>query len=45
MAQSQDHQVVRPKGYRPRIVDAQIQAYLKLFGAIEVSGTKWCGKT
>lgn len=36
---------VRPQGYRPRIVDAQIERYLRLFGAIEVSGTKWCGKT
>lgn len=31
--------------YRPRIVDVQIEQYLTLFGAIEVSGTKWCGKT
>ncbi|WP_296009931.1 ATP-binding protein [uncultured Adlercreutzia sp.] len=31
--------------YRPRIVDDQIKQYLSLFGAIEVSGTKWCGKT
>ncbi len=37
--------VVRPKDYKPRIVDAQIKKYLTLFGAIEVSGTKWCGKT
>lgn len=36
---------MRPEGYRPRIVDAQIERYLRLFGAIEVSGTRWCGKT
>lgn len=35
----------RPATYRPRIVDAQIARYLRLFGAVEVSGTKWCGKT
>ena len=35
----------RPAAYVPRIVDAQIDKYLTLFGAIEVSGTKWCGKT
>lgn len=35
----------RPDGYRPRIVDAQIERYLRLFGAIEVFGTRWCGKT
>lgn len=35
----------RPVAYQPRIVDAQIAKYLTLFGAVEVSGTKWCGKT
>ena len=35
----------RSAAYVPRIVDAQIDKYLTLFGAIEVSGTKWCGKT
>lgn len=34
-----------PASYVPRIVDAQVERYLELFGAIEVSGTKWCGKT
>ncbi|WP_165056292.1 MULTISPECIES: ATP-binding protein [unclassified Adlercreutzia] len=34
-----------PGPYRPRIVDAQVDRYLRLFGAVEVSGTKWCGKT
>lgn len=34
-----------PSHYVPRIVDAQIEKYLTLFGAIEISGTKWCGKT
>jgi hypothetical protein len=36
---------VRPQGYRPRIVDEQIERYLRIFGAVEVQGTKWCGKT
>lgn len=31
--------------YLPRIVDAQVKRYLSLFGAVEISGTKWCGKT
>ncbi|MBQ6523619.1 MAG: ATP-binding protein [Atopobiaceae bacterium] len=35
----------RPDGYRPRVVDGQIERYLRLFGAIEVGGTRWCGKT
>lgn len=34
-----------PEGYRPRVVDAQIERYLRLFGAVEVGGTRWCGKT
>ncbi|WP_139651346.1 ATP-binding protein [Raoultibacter phocaeensis] len=31
--------------YIPRIVDAQVERYLDIFGAVEVAGTKWCGKT
>lgn len=37
--------VACPTSYQPRIVDTQIERYLGLFGAVEVSGTKWCGKT
>lgn len=33
------------EGYIPRIVDAQVERYLRIFGAVEISGTKWCGKT
>lgn len=35
----------KPEGYMPRIADAQIERYLKAFGAVEIAGTKWCGKT
>ena len=35
----------KPKGYMPRVADAQIKRYLKAFGAVEIAGTKWCGKT
>lgn len=31
--------------YLPRIVDDQVRRYLEVFGAVEVAGTKWCGKT
>lgn len=34
-----------PNGYLPRIVDDQISRKLDFFGAIEVAGTMWCGKT
>ncbi|PLS29192.1 ATP-binding protein [Bifidobacterium parmae] len=40
-----DGDAIRPSGYRPRIVDAQIERYQRIFGAVEVTGTKWCGKT
>lgn len=36
---------ITPLGYRPRIVDAQIERYQRIFGAVEIAGTKWCGKT
>ena len=33
------------EGYLPRVADVQIERYLKAFGAVEIAGTKWCGKT
>lgn len=36
---------IAPKGYIPRIVDAQLERYLDIFGAVEIEGAKWCGKT
>lgn len=36
---------VRPQGYRPRIVDQQIEWYMHIFGAVEITGTKLCSKT
>lgn len=36
---------IEPNGYLPRIVDAQLERCLRLFGAVELCGTKWCGKT
>ena len=36
---------VKPVGYIPRIVDERIERYLRIFGAVEIAGTKWCGKT
>ena len=34
-----------PKKYRPRLLDATVERKLRSFGAIEVAGTKFCGKT
>lgn len=36
---------IRPDHYMPRIVDSQIEQYMRIFGAVEIAGTKWCGKT
>lgn len=35
----------RPEGYLPRIADRLVDRYLRVFGAVEIAGTKWCGKT
>jgi len=32
-------------GYIDRVIDAKIEDYLKLFGAVLIEGPKWCGKT
>ena len=42
---AQDSQSIAPSAYRPRVLDAKVERYLELFGAVEISGTKWCGKT
>lgn len=34
-----------PLGYRPRLLDGMVVRRLKGFGAVEVAGTKFCGKT
>lgn len=33
------------KKYLPRVIDTNIEEYLKVFGAVCVEGPKWCGKT
>ena len=35
----------KPKTYRPRLVDERLQRLLCTFGAVEIRGTKWCGKS
>lgn len=36
---------LKPEGYKPRLVDELLDRRLKGFGAVEVAGTKFCGKT
>ena len=33
------------KKYKARLIDSQIEKYLKIFSAISIEGPKWCGKT
>jgi predicted AAA+ superfamily ATPase len=34
-----------PQGYIPRLIEGEFREYLATFGAVEVDGPKWCGKT
>lgn len=36
---------MKPEGYIPRIADQKLSEMLGTFGAVEVAGTMWCGKT
>ena len=33
------------QNYKNRIIDRQVEEYLKAFGAVCIEGPKWCGKT
>lgn len=33
------------EAYQPRLVDSQLKQYLRTFGAVEIVGCRWCGKT
>lgn len=33
------------RGYLPRLIDAKLEKYLSIFGAVLIEGPKWCGKT
>ncbi len=37
--------VLRKNSYVDRLVDKKIEDYLKIFGAVNIEGPKWCGKT
>ena len=36
---------LRRDGYVPRLIDDELKRYLSLFGAVNLTGPKWCGKT
>lgn len=33
------------EGYRPRLLDEEVETLLQLFGAVKIEGPKYCGKT
>ena len=34
-----------PSGYASRLIESELKEYLATFGAVEIDGPKWCGKT
>lgn len=40
-----EHGSLKPDGYAPRVCDGVLAEMLDAFGAVEVAGTMWCGKT
>lgn len=40
-----EYGALKPQGYLPRLTDERLSALLHTFGAVEVEGPKWCGKT
>ncbi|NMM97392.1 ATP-binding protein [Bifidobacterium olomucense] len=36
---------LKPDEYRPRLLDAPVLKMLNVFGAVQIDGAKWCGKT
>lgn len=36
---------LKREGYIPRLVDKKLEKYLSIFGAVNIVGPKWCGKT
>ena len=45
MVDHMDYGELKPEGYIPRIADQRLSHLLDTFGAVEVAGTMWCGKT
>ena len=36
---------LKKDGYVPRLIDGELKRYLSVFGAVNITGPKWCGKT
>jgi predicted AAA+ superfamily ATPase len=37
--------LLTPDEYRPRLIDGEVSELLQIFGAVEIDGPKWSGKT
>ncbi|MDR1404529.1 MAG: DUF4143 domain-containing protein [Candidatus Methanoplasma sp.] len=33
------------KRYRPRVIDSRVSRFLSVFGGVQITGCKWCGKS
>lgn len=40
-----DYGPLKRKDYRPRLVDRLVEKRLRQFGALDICGTRWCGKS
>lgn len=45
MTHSARSATLAPEGYIPRLIDERLSFLLEAFGAVEITGSKWCGKT
>lgn len=36
---------LKPEGYLPRLADEELESALATFGAVEICGPRWCGKS
>ena len=36
---------LKKDGYVPRLIDDELKRYLSIFGAVNIVGPKWSGKT
>jgi predicted AAA+ superfamily ATPase len=45
MADRKTANILKPEGYRPRVLDTRLEKLLGSFGCVEITGPKWCGKT
>ena len=40
-----DNMTLRNNKYKDRLLDKRLEKHLRAFGAVEIVGSMWCGKT